>query len=258
MGELRTGMVDASTMVKNMIQNDGLFADLDVTSLSNTNEQEMLQHLIDIGHIDSNITLDLGVIARGDTDVLSKMSRWTMWPAHQVETVNRVMVALAAYRMATTNGMTKNKAIEFADKTVIDTQIDYSNVNAARFMKNGAVPFGKLMFQFRKYQHAMIQLLLMNAKKAYGGDTHARMTLGYLLGAQLVTSGIVGLPLYNVGSMIADALLMDGKDDKRGDAQTQMYNALVKNVGKTMADAVVKGVPAAVFGTDLTKRTGMG
>lgn len=258
---LRTGFVDAGGLVKKMVKRDGLFTTLDVSSIQDPQEREMLEYLIDKGRIDINITHDLGVMAKGGTSKLAKLSHLTMWPAHQVETVNRVMVALAAYRMARQGGarsgpMSHTDATAFADKTVVDTQVDYSNVNATRLMKHNGFPFGKLVFQFRKYQHAMVQLLFLNAKKAFEGDQHAKATLAYMFGTQFVTAGLVGLPLANVVGMIADGFLDD--DDEDGDARTQMYNALVDNIGKDMADLVVKGVPAAVIGTDLTKRTGMG
>ncbi len=278
--QLRSGFVDAGIMVYNTIDEGGLFADLDTSTLADAGERDMLEYLIKKGRIAINTAQDLGVLAKGDTDVLSVASRMTMWPAHQVESINRVMTALAAYRMSmedaraagTPTAEAVKKATAFADKVIIDTQIDYSNVNAARFMKPGAVPLGKLIFQFRKYQHAMAQLLFLNAKKAFpvgkwmSGEEMtaeeiaesqlARATLGYMVGAQFVTAGLVGLPMANVVGMVAGAFF--DADDEDGDPRTWMYNALVDNVGKEMATMLVKGVPAVLLDTDISKRTGMG
>jgi DNA-binding MarR family transcriptional regulator len=267
LGEMRSSFSDAAKLVKATIKpidtkdasKSGWkpFNDLDTSNIKDKNERAMVDQLINRGRIDINVTHDLGVMARGGSDQLSRLSTLSMWPAHQTEVINRLTVAMATYRLARKKGMTHEKAVELTDEMVIDTQIDYSNVNAARPMKNGAFlgGFGKLVFQFRKYQHAMVQLLVQNALDAYKGDKLARRTLAYMFGAQFLTAGAVGLPMANVAGLVFNALLDD--DDEDGDARTQMYNALADNVGKPMADLIVKGVPSVV-GMDLTKRTGMG
>jgi len=190
-----------------------------------------------------------------------------MWPAHQVETVNRVATALAAYRLARRKGIQHDAALDYADNVIVETQVDYSNVNAPRPMKHGAVPFGKLIFQFRKYQQAMAQLIVQNALKSWpkkglspeqqAEATVARKTLAMMFGMQFATAGALGLPAIHTVLWIWDTLLVDD-DDEEGDARTQMRNYLADQFGPDLGRAIAKGPLGYVLDTDLTKRTGLG
>jgi len=265
---LRAGTADAFRLLQAGVQRNGAFSDLDINEdvIANPDERRMLQHMLDRGRIDINVTHDLGVMSRGGSDWLSSMTRMAMWPAHQVETVNRIATSLAAYRLARRKGLRHEAALDYADTMIVETQVDYSNVNAPRPMKHGAIPLGKLIFQFRKYQQAMAQLIVNNALKAWpkqGLDPEqqaeaavARKTLAMMFGMQFATAGALGLPAINTVLWIWNMLLDD--DDDEGDARTQMRNYLADQFGPDLGRAIAKGPLGYMLATDLTKRTGLG
>ena len=165
--ELGKGMKDAFKMLEASVSANGELTNLNWDKGNLTeDEKAFMQDMVEHGRISINITAELGALAKSPGSagaVMDRVSNAVMWPATQVETVNRVMTALAAYRLATKAGQDPAKASHTAEDMLIDSQIDYSNVNAPYVMKAGSVPFfGKLMFQFRKYQHAMAQLLILN------------------------------------------------------------------------------------------------
>jgi len=260
--KLGKASVEGMKLANSVIKEGGVFADLDVNTkdakgeylIKSKEERELLSDLIKHGRIDINITSDLGVMARGETGALSTVTRYSMWPAHQVEIVNRVAVALATYRMAKASGESHTKAMASADKMIVDTQIDYSDVNAPRFMKREAMPLSRLVFQFRKYQHAMAQLLIMNAQKAYKGDKVAQRTLRNMVAVQVATAGVLGIPGVNTLMWIADLF----GDDDEPDVRTEIRNWLAEEMGPDAARAVMKGPLGYALDTDLTRRTGLG
>lgn len=263
---LRSAFVDAARLVRDTVRPVTAsgkriytpFAELDISNFGTLEEREMLQTLIDRGRIDINIMHDLGVIARGGSDKLSRAATVSMWPAHQIETVNRLMVALASYRLAKANGESHKAAVAIADRMIVDTQVDYSDINAPRPMKHGAVPLGKLIFQFRKYQHAMAQLILNNARLAFKGDKEALKAIEYMVLMQLATAGLAGVPAYSTIMFVLDALGDDDDDDERGDAHTRLRNWLADQVGPDLARVIMKGPLGTALNTDLSKRTGLG
>ena len=72
----------------------------------------------------------------GGTGLLTKLSRAFGWPAQQVELVNRVATALAAFRLerAKQGGRPDayQKALDKAYATVVNTHVDYGAENAPR------------------------------------------------------------------------------------------------------------------------------
>ena len=253
--EMRKAFGESYKLIKDTVSNDGALSPLNVNTVKNEGERNMLNYLIDHGRIDINITAELGALAQSGVTNIDKISNLAMWPAHQVETSNRLTLALAVWRLARKQGMAPDKALQLVDDTIVDTQIDYSNVNAPYLMKTGVTPMGKLIFQFRKYQHSMVQLLALQSRAALKGDKQARATLGYLVGMQVAIGGGVSIPGTAAVFALSDMFIDD--DDEDGDAETQMRNALADWVGPEAAKVIWKGLPAGV-GMDLSKRTGMG
>ena len=177
-----------------------------------------------------------------------------------MEAVNRIMMALAVYRLERAKGSTPEVATRAADDIIIDTQIDYANVNAPRLLKHGAIPGGKLIFQFRKYQHAMLQLILENAYKWFKGKSaakkQARKTIGMLVAMQIGTAGVIGVPMYGLAAGAVNLFLDD--DDEKGDIETRMRNFTADLWGPDISRMLWKGPLSYLLDIDLTKRTGLG
>lgn len=234
----------------------GAFADINLDSLQDKDERRALQWIKDLGQIDITQNFDAGNIADGVNPKLLKLQKTLAWANHHIEASNRITTALATYRLAREAGQSHEAAQQFAYKAVTDTQLDYSNGNAAYWMKAGAVPMGKLIFQFRKYQQGMFYLLARNAQLALKGDTEARKSLTYLMAMQGVFAGAAGIPFLTLPIAVA-GLGFGGDDDEEGDLETQIRNYVADKFGPEAARALWKGLPT-LLGMDLSKRIGLG
>lgn len=227
-------------------------------------ERKALRELIQRGVIDEGLNPELAMYAEsGGTGLLTKLSRAFGWPAQQVELVNRVATALAAFRLerAKQGGRPDayQKALDKAYATVVNTHVDYGAENAPRVMREGGgIPLAKLVFQFRRYQQAMMYLLASNVAKLRNPAEQkmARATLGYLALTSGMAGGVVGLPLAGTVMFLKD--LFGDDDDEEGDAKARLRNTLYDLTGdKTLADVLAKGIPT-LFGMDVAERAGMG
>lgn len=222
-------------------------------------DRKALRELMQRGIVDEGLNHEMSAFSSG-YGKLEQARKVMGWASQQVELVNRTATALAAFRLARDGGMDYNDAVEYAYRTSVQTQIDYSAEGAPRFMRSGGgIPLAKMMFQFRRYQQAMAMLLLGNLKKSFGSGKEAevaRATLGYFGITTLMTAGVMGLPGFTAAAFLLG--LGDDDDDERGDLKTRLRNYLVDMTGdKAMADALAKGLPT-LMGADLSGRIGMG
>lgn len=222
-------------------------------------DRKALRELMQRGIVDEGLNHEMSAFSSG-YGKLEQARKVMGWASQQVELVNRTATALAAFRLARDGGMDYNDAVEYAYRTSVQTQIDYSAEGAPRFMRTGGgIPMAKMMFQFRRYQQAMAMLLLGNLKKSFGSGKEAevaRATLGYFGITTLMTAGVMGLPGFTAAAFLLG--LGDDDDDERGDLKTRLRNYLVDMTGdKAMADALAKGLPT-LMGADLSGRIGMG
>jgi hypothetical protein len=235
-------------------------ADVDFSTVRDPNERAMLQRLMDLNKLDATQVLDMGMVANGSDPRTMKAIRAFNWATHHIELVNRVSTALATYRLERLRNpaLTEEQLINKAAAMIDSTQLDYSNENAAYFMKSGVGlgKFNKLVFQFRKYQQGMLYLLFRNAQQAIKGDKEAGRALAYLMGTQLMFAGAVGIPL--TAPLIGAAALMfgGGDDDEKGDLETQLRNYMADTIGADAARVLWKGLPNAL-GVDLSMNVGM-
>jgi hypothetical protein len=86
------------------------------------------------------------------------------------------MTALAAYRLSMQSYPNDTAgAINYAQKVIDETHLDYSPENAPYWMRPGVVPGAKVLFQFKKYQQGMIYLLARNTVKAFSVPVSGRL-----------------------------------------------------------------------------------
>lgn len=231
----------------------GAFADIDFNAIKDANERQMLQFIRDNGQVDITINFDTGIAAEDSDPRIARAERVAAWANHHIEVSNRITTALTAYRLAKQSGQSHDKATEYAYKQVVDTQLDYSNANAAYFMKGQHFSgLNRLIMQFKKYQQGMLYLLAHNAQQAFKGDRQAMASLGYLMAMQVSFAGLAGVPL-----MFPLLMLVPGGGDDEGDNETRFRNMLTDAFGKDVADAMYKGLPT-MLGMDLSKRLGLG
>ena len=241
--------------------------ELDLTKFKDEQERNMLSQLFDKGVIDVTIEHDLGSIASGDSEsAWGKTLQFASLPAHHTEVVNRVMTALAAYRLdkkhsakqGTTGAAAERKATDYAERIVAETHLDYSPENAPRLMRPGMFGgFGRVVFQFKKYIQGMIFLWSKNLIDASRGDKEAAKSVGYLTGMMVGVAGTTGLPIAGVLGVLGRMLSKAWDDDDEPDFGALIYAGMKDAVGETAARALWKGLPAAV-GVDLSNRIGQG
>jgi hypothetical protein len=228
-------------------------------------EAAMLREQVNKGRIEITVAHDLGATAEGRAQGwLGKTVALASKPAQIIEMANRAGTALAAYRLERDarvkrgDGDAVRKAIEYADRMVTETHLNYAGENKARLMHSNAWGgWGRIMFQFRSYQQGMVYLVLKNMLDASRGDKEARKAVGYIMGTQMAAAGLSGIPFFAPMLGLA-ALIYKGlsEDDEEKDVR-EMFYAGLESIDPTLADAVMKGLPA-VIGLDLSKRIGMG
>lgn len=230
---------------------NGKFFSLKDTDLSNSfsgGELKMVQMLQDLGKLDIANNMDTEVYTKGMNPKMIKFWRVFNWSSHNIELVNRLTSALAAYKLEMGKTGSEAAATKAARDAVELTQLDYSDTNAAYFMKQGHMGgLNRIPMQFRKYQQGMIYLLARNFKNAWGGDKEAKNALFYLMGTQLLMAGVRGVPV--VAPMLLLMGMFGDPDDPEGDVETQLRNALADSVGPDTARVFWKGLPA-MLGVD--------
>jgi hypothetical protein len=219
-----------------------------------------LRDLMDSGKLDITITQDLGTRIQAGQGAasrgLARVDRVLRTAAQKVETTNRLVTAIAAYRLAmATPNMSHENAVKYAAKAIDQTQGDYSNLNAPRLFN--ATSFQRLITQFRKFQLIQISFVVRMFKDAMVGATPAERTaarraLMYVLGHHAVLAGALGLPAANV---IAWAFSATGGDDEPKDLELELRKAIDDPF---MADLLTRGVPAALFNINVSQNVGMG
>jgi len=141
----------------------------------------------------------------------------------QVEYINRVSSALAAYRLS-------GGKVEAMEDVLARTQFDYSNRNQPRYFN--MLP--KVVTQFRKYQLGQLALWLGMIKDSKTSP-EARRALAYMTGQLALVTGAVGLPAAQLFGVIGSAIFKD--DDEPLDGE------------KWLTDLVGGGVAARGIGT---------
>lgn len=264
------GVRDAVSLIRESGKGSGLMNRFEIkldSELLPENEQKALKYVADLGQLDILMDHDISLGARGkETGKYDRMIEMTNWMARQIETTNRISTALAAYRLETarlkkegklTAEQIHDEAKKYAAESVEQTQVDYSNENAARWMKRNAFAGSKLIMQFKKYQVHMIQMLLWNSKKALAGDKEAQRIMTGILTTHMLMAGSLGLPIAAPIFAVAQMAAWLGADDDEVNPEVAYKNFLADMIGKDAADAFVRGLPAAL-GADMSKRLGLG
>jgi len=224
--------------------------------------QDVIEELVNRGRIDIGLEADMGNwrSTNGENEKLTIAMNALRNVAQDIETINRIATAVAAYRLAIKDS-SKEQAIAYADKVIYDTHGDYTGANAPRFMRSSA---GRIATQFRKFQ--LIQLSLMaklfhDAFKGTGKTAEetadirriGKKALMYTLGHTAVAGGLMGMPGFVAISALYGALF--GDDDEPWDAENKLRKAIDNEF---IADLLLKGAPMGFLGIDTSGKLGMG
>ena len=218
--------------------------------------RDVVEDLVNRGRIDISLEQDLGRWRSTEDSKFDKFGRATEYLrgiAQDIESINRVATAVAAYRLeARTNS--KANAINYADSVIYRTHGDYSGFNAPRISRKG---LGRLATQFRKFQLIQLSLMARLFNDAFAGQDEqtrqiGRRALMFTIGHTAAMGGVMGLPGFAALSFLYG--LVFGDEDEPDNPELAMRRAIGDD---TLADLIVKGVPAAL-GVDLSGKLGMG
>lgn len=228
----------------------------------------VVEELVKRGVLDIGMDQDLGSFRSGGEGVVSrfnnKLDRFLRGLPQKVEAINRVSAAVAAYRLEMARLKKEGKmtaeqmeqaATDYAEKIINTTHGDYSGFNAPRYMAQ--MPFGKVFFQFRKFQLIQLSLMVRLTNDAFRNGSPderwaAKKALGYLVGQTALVGGVMGLPGF---AAIAWAMGLFFGDDDTPDNPELTLRQMIGD--KDLADLILKGTPTAV-GIDLSGKLGMG
>ena len=218
--------------------------------------RDVVEELVNRGRIDISLEQDLGRWRSTEDSKFDKFGRaaeFLRGMAQDIEAINRVATAVAAYRL---ESRTNNKAnsINYADNVIYRTHGDYSGFNAPRISRKG---LGRLATQFRKFQLIQLSLMARLFNDAFAGqdeDTRriGRRALMFTIGHTAAMGGVMGLPGFAALSFLYG--LVFGDEDEPDNPELAMRRAIGDD---TLADLIVKGAPAAL-GVDVSGKIGMG
>jgi hypothetical protein len=262
---------DVSKIIKSNWGDQGWDMELKWEGKVTPAEAQMLQDLYARNKLDITMEHDLSAVADQRGTKAGDAIRFVNTPIRITEMANRAVTALAAYRLAMESKdakkLSKAEAQKFATdqavKAVDETQLDYSTLNAPRYMNSfmGSKQLARVMFQFRKYQQGMIYLLTKNAYDAVKGGTPqekevARRTLAGLFTTTFLFAGAAGLPAAGTIQWLVEALTPED-DDEDWDFAVELRNYFTDLYGPEVAEVLSRGAMTAL-GVDISKRVGMG
>ncbi len=219
-------------------------------------ERAALQYFNEIGMFAKTRTRELmGFAERGVQfgDKRQKAMEMTGWIFHKSEEMNRVVTAMASYRLArrklagdtTKTEMAKHlDAIDMADEMVEMSHYDYTNTNRPRLMQGD---MGRVVFLFRNYSLNMQYRLIRDFRDGIWKNKNipeearreARARFVGIIGMTSVFAGLSGWPLIYGVRFLFDTML--GDDDEPYDSRTELRKWMTEAWGETASEAIFKG-----------------
>jgi hypothetical protein len=218
---------------------------------------EMLNELHDVGLISRDAGMELGRMANPGGNILGRGLDRADLMARQmgvaIESINRAVTAIAAYRLEYAKTKDHAKATDFALRTVHDTMGDYSGWNAAPAFKH---PVGRLALQFKKYSQKTYFLLGKTALQAFKGDRGAMKAFAGVMATHGLLAGALGLPLEAIKAGFLAANLLGATQSQYGDFEQWVRQQAAGMFGAAGGEIATRGLPR-YLGVDLSNRIGL-
>lgn len=222
--------------------------------------RKLLREVEDRGLLEVTFMQEIADTARGiEGTTFEKTVQIARTLPQGVEVLNRVVTAVATYRLAIAKGMTPEQATELAFDANDQTQLDYSMQNRPPAFK---FPGGRAVMLFKMFGQGVYNLIISNIYDAFTGSVRdkkeARRILGGLAVTHTMAAGVLGgifiEPLRWVINGIAYAL---GDDDEPFDLDYEVREFLVNGMGlpKGVAQVAAEGLPN-IFNMNLHSRIG--
>jgi hypothetical protein len=176
-----------------------------------------------------------------------------------VETVNRSVTLVAAYRLAYATTGNHETSMQAAIDALNQTQFNYDAWNQPTFFNH---PYLRPALQFKKFAQGMTALMADMVQRAFKGDTpqvkrQAWKQLANIFAIQIAMAGAMGLPgleLVKAGAMLAAVL---GLGEGWGDMERRLRKLADDSMGKEWGERVMKGVVSRSLGVDISSRVGL-
>jgi hypothetical protein len=235
-------------------------------------EKAAFEYFKEIGMFAKTRTRDLmGLAERGtqQKDGMASLMNAAGYIFHKTEEANRMVTALAAYRLARkklqgTPGMSAQaiheKAALQAEELVEMSHYDYTNTNRPRFMQGD---LARVAFLFRNYSVNMQYRLARDFRDGIWKNNDisleerkkARSRFMGILGMTSMFAGVSGLPLYWAVAAIANMLFDDPDEPYDFADDTRIW--LADMTSPETAEFIMKGAWDSVTGTTLSGRTSL-
>jgi hypothetical protein len=259
--------IQAYKDIKDMVVSAGKFEHYDTSKVPD-DVKHVIQALEDSGAINITMDLELGRIADTSDSALGQASRKfdqtvRRLPA-KVETINRVVTGIAAYRLLKADGARSDEhAINYARKVINKTHGDYSDT--PKWISPKFIPGAKVLFQFRKFQLIQIAYMarLLNSSMAGASVEEremARRALLFTLSHYGALAGGLGLPgMGFIQSVVGLLGGMFGDENEPWDPDSQILGlreaADSLGFAPEVTDILLNGLPA-IFDVNVTSKLG--
>jgi hypothetical protein len=236
-------------------------------------EKAAFEHFHMIGTFSKTRARDLGEIAQTGSlrrDKTVEMVEYASYIFHKTEEANRMVTALAAYRLARKQYENDNsfeddlarhdQAVAMADKMVEMSHYDYTNTNRPRIMQGDA---GRVVFLFRNYSLNMQYRLIRDFRDGIWKNESipkedrrkARSRFMGIIGMTSIFTGLSGMPLFWAVEAMANVLL--GDDDEPYDLKDDTRAWMAEAWGSKTAEVIMKGPWDAYTGMTMSSRTSL-
>ena len=244
------------------------------TQLESTDrgDRAALQYFHEIGMFAKTRTRELmGFAERGLEfgDKRQQIMEMTGWIFHKSEEMNRIVTAMAAYRLARRKyagekGWTEiekhDKSVEEAEEMVEMSHYDYTNTNRPRLMQGD---MGRVVFLFRNYSLNMQYRLIRDFRDGIWKNNNiskearreARSRFAGIIGMTSVFAGLSGWPLIYGVRFLLDTML--GDEDEPFDSRTELRKWIADSWGEFASEAIVKGPWDAMTQATLSSRASL-
>lgn len=173
------------------------------------------------------------------------------WMFQNTERMNREVTYIAGYLAAKEKGdsfeVAEEKSREFTRRSHGTALPEIG----PKFFQQG---FGKVMFTFKRYGHAMLHLLFKSFNDAYRGESKevrniARKQILGIYGASFTFAGLQGVPLYGFTQALAEIMYaMFGDEDEPFDFE--------ESTREIFGDIGYRGPLNKLLNVDIASRTG--
>jgi len=192
---------------------------------------------------------------------LKHLENFLALPMQKSELWVRMSTLLTGFDLAREKGMSFEDALNFSEQMTRYTQGDYSTANRAPALNTGV---GRVLTNLQTFRIFTIAAIMIDAYDAVSKISDpvqraaARKSLGWLYGSTALLGGAAAVPFAGalLGLLNVAMGLASGEDEPEPDVE-KAFHQMFDDAGP-VGVALSRGLPAAVLGTDISKRVGLG